>query len=723
MTIFTLFAFINGFSATIFGIWVFSKNPRKAINKIFGLMTAVFAIWSFSYAFWQMSSSMESALFWVRILSIGSTFIPVTFLHWVLVLLGAQKKRKKILIFAYIFSFILAAFSFTPLYVKTVIPRLSFSWWPVPGILYNFYLILGYLGIVGYACYELLKTYKTSTGHIHEQIKYILLAVIIGFGGGAFNFPLWYGVPILPFGNFFVCLYPLILSYSILKYRLMDIRFALGRTSVYFLSFVSVAGIGVLLMFLNNLLTEPLSFNIFFPLSIIIAVVFYQFFFKIYEKLAAKYFYYTLYSYKKVLTGLGRKLTGILDLNKLSNVLATTLIETMKLDRAVILQREETGGYHILKNIGFNEENGISLVKDNFLTRYLQKRKKFLVYEELSLVQRDSQDERQKKELEKLKNNMKRIQADVCLPLFWEQEIIGMIILGRKISRESYYKEDLELLNFLSSQASIAFQNAHLYNQVQGLSENLQEKVNEQTKKLRTAYEELKRVDEAKTEFISMASHQLRTPLTAIKGYISMLLDGDYGELGQKKGDIISKVFQSNERLIQIVGDLLNISRIELGQIKLDKTKVNISDLVVSCCEEMTTRAKETNLTLVFKKPKKAIPQLNIDKLKIRQVILNIIDNAIRYTKKGGIEISLQKKDESVLIIVKDTGVGLKKEEKKTIFGDFSRGSAGINLFIEGAGLGLSVAKKYLKLHKGKIWAESKGENKGSTFYIELPLN
>jgi len=318
---------------------------------------------------------------------------------------------------------------------------------------------------------------------------------------------------------------------------------------------------------------------------------------------------------------------------------------------------------------------------------------------------------------------MKRIEAALCLPLLIEGKIIGLIVLGNKLSGEPYSVQDIELLTTLSNQASIAFQNAKLYSQVQDLSQNLQKKVEEQTRELKRAYEELKALDKAKSEFISMASHQLRTPLSAIKGYISMLIEGSYGQISEKTREKLINVFQSNERLIRIVNDLLSISKIELGKMELDLSLCQIEDLIQSCYEEMRIEAEKKGLKFIFEKPKTPLPKIKIDSLKIRQVILNLIDNAIRYTPEGEITIKLQMVNGKLQIVVKDTGEGLTKEEQRDIFEGFTRGSAGIAYFIEGAGLGLYLAKKFLELHQGKIWAESKGKGKGSTFFVELPMN
>lgn len=240
--------------------------------------------------------------------------------------------------------------------------------------------------------------------------------------------------------------------------------------------------------------------------------------------------------------------------------------------------------------------------------------------------------------------------------------------------------------------------------------------------KLAAAYKSLEKLDIAKTEFISMASHQLRTPLSAIKGYISMLLEDSYGKIPSKAKEKLENVFQSNERLIRLVNDLLNISKIELGKMELEKEKTNIENLIQSCYQEMKIATEKKGLNFVFKKPEPPLPEIAIDALKIRQAILNLIDNAIKYTTKGEIVINAKKTDSHVLISVKDTGAGLIKKEQEEIFAGFARGSAGITHFVEGTGLGLYIAKKYLELHRGKIWVESEGKEKGATFFVELPI-
>ena len=239
---------------------------------------------------------------------------------------------------------------------------------------------------------------------------------------------------------------------------------------------------------------------------------------------------------------------------------------------------------------------------------------------------------------------------------------------------------------------------------------------------LQRLYEEVEKLSKAKTEFLSIASHQLRTPLTAIKGYISMVMEGSYGKLSENQTRPLENVYQSNERLIRLVNDLLSVSRIESGKIKIESEETSIGDLVSSITEELKPTTGRKGINLIFERSEVTLPKISVDKLKLRQVIMNLIDNAIRYTSKGEVRASVKKSDSRIVISVADTGEGMTKDEIGNLFESFSRGKAGNRFWTEGAGLGLYIAKKFTDMHNGKIWAESKGMDKGSTFHIELPI-
>ena len=243
-----------------------------------------------------------------------------------------------------------------------------------------------------------------------------------------------------------------------------------------------------------------------------------------------------------------------------------------------------------------------------------------------------------------------------------------------------------------------------------------------QREELQKAYAEVERLSKAKSEFISIASHQLRTPLTAIKGYISMILEGAYGSIVEKAKKPMESVYKSNERLIKLINDLLSVSRIESGKIELELQKSSIEEIISNIISVLKIEAEKKNLYLKWEKPAEPLPKILIDQDKIRQVILNIVDNAIKYTNKGGVTVETELKDSSCQIKVRDTGEGMSEEEISYLFESFSRGKVGTQFHTEGAGLGLYIARKFIEMHQGKIWAESPGKGKGSTFYIEVPV-
>lgn len=237
------------------------------------------------------------------------------------------------------------------------------------------------------------------------------------------------------------------------------------------------------------------------------------------------------------------------------------------------------------------------------------------------------------------------------------------------------------------------------------------------------ANDKLKGLDKLKTEFLSLASHQLRSPLTAINGYTSMLLGGDFGEVNDKQKETISRVYESSKHLTKVVEDLLNVSKIEQGGMKYVMAPFDFEKAAKDLATDLSITASNRGLKINFETDNKAPYMVNGDMEKIRQVILNLIDNSIKYTKEGGITVKLSKDDskKKVRLAISDTGMGISPEIIQTLFQKFSRGE-GAKMNTGGSGLGLYLAKTIITAHKGEVWAESKGTGQGSTFYIELNL-
>jgi signal transduction histidine kinase len=711
-------------SNLFFGLYVLLKKGNTKSNYLFSFVTLSVVAWCLSMILYRSAIDVTTSIFWAKALYLSAAIIPFIFLWFVFDLVN-KKKINFFLKSLFSLPFLFVAFS-------TIFPN-----WVIKDVILNtegeksivfgnpYYLIfVGFIFVYfSWAFINLLRKYSKSRGIEKAQVRYIFVGSFLAsfiamttnlslptFGIFSLN---WVGqVASITFIGF--------IAYAMVRYRLMDIRVVLGKTAVYFFASITTLSFSYLTIYLVRIFSINGYSDLTYSVITLLSVLIFFLFVKVFKIFMSRYFYYTFYSYQTVLSDLGKKISQILDMEELSEVLVGTVMDTMKLDKAVILQRLNNGKFSIIENRGFKEDNGISMVKDNFLTNHLEKTESPLVYQELFLIEKDSKTKAEKSKVVRLRKNMKKIEAELCLPLLKNDKINGLIVLGGKISGEPYTKEDLRLLETLSSQISISFQNAKLYEQIEDFSETLQDKVNEQTKELREAYEELKRIDNSKTEFISMASHQLRTPLTAIKGYLSLLVEKEYGDLNKKEEEILINIFNSNERLIKMVNEMLSISRIDLGKIGLEQKKVQITDMLKSIHREMAIKAKDRGLKFSFVKPKEIIPEVLIDELKIRQVVQNLVDNAIKYTEKGKVEIGVERKKKSILVYVKDSGAGLNDSEKETIFDSFARGTAGLDMFIEGTGLGLYVARKYMDLHNGKIWVDSAGPGKGSTFFVEL---
>jgi PAS domain S-box-containing protein len=230
-----------------------------------------------------------------------------------------------------------------------------------------------------------------------------------------------------------------------------------------------------------------------------------------------------------------------------------------------------------------------------------------------------------------------------------------------------------------------------------------------------------KMVEKMKTEFVSVAAHQLRTPLSAIKWTLRLLLDGDLGKITETQREFLEKTYKSNERMILLINDLLNVTRIEEGRYLYNLTLIDFESTIESLVNSYKEEVEKRNLKLEFQKPKEKLPLIKADPEKIKLAIQNLIENSIKYTPEGGrILISLKKNKNLITFSIKDTGVGIPKDQQQRVFSKFFRAENAIKMNTEGSGLGLFITKNIIEAHGGKIWFESE-EGKGTTFYFNLP--
>jgi len=228
-------------------------------------------------------------------------------------------------------------------------------------------------------------------------------------------------------------------------------------------------------------------------------------------------------------------------------------------------------------------------------------------------------------------------------------------------------------------------------------------------------------IDKAKSEFVSLASHQLRTPLSAVNWYAEMLLNGDAGKINENQRKYLEEIYHGNQRMVALVNSLLNVSRIELGTLAINIKPTNLTKLANSVLTELRPKIKNKKLK-VTKKYDSRLPKIKVDPKLMRIVFQNLLSNAVKYTPLGGkVRLNITKRQSAILITVADTGYGIPKNQQAKVFTKLFRGDNVRTKQTEGTGLGLYIVKAVVKEAGGKIWFKSQ-ENKGTTFYVTLPL-
>ena len=284
-----------------------------------------------------------------------------------------------------------------------------------------------------------------------------------------------------------------------------------------------------------------------------------------------------------------------------------------------------------------------------------------------------------------------------------------------------YSDQEIKVLSTISSILTMATRNIQHFEMIQSFNNELEQKVDKATRSLRSANSHLIKLNEAKDEFLSLASHQLRTPLTTIGGYLSMLLDGDFGAMTPEQTKAISDSYSSSKQMAVTISDFLDMSRIQTGRFMLSKETINPVELLRGQIKQLESIAKVHNVKLVSKIDG-GLPEIEADRDKITQVMMNFIDNAICYSKPGGVvEISLRKEKGELVFMVRDHGIGVPGKEKKGLFKRFFRATNAKQVRPNGNGVGLYVARRIISAHHGQIIFDSE-DNKGSVFGFRLGL-
>jgi signal transduction histidine kinase len=601
-------------------------------------------------------------------------------------------------------------FSFSDLVVGAAQPRLGGGVNDQLGPLY--YLYVGWLlvlfGLVVGTVWRASHA-SSTTIRLRQQIRFIILGFSVSFILGVLVSAI---IPALSsdwnlakFGPVLTVFMVGSISYAIIRHRLFDVRLVVARSIAYTLLLATLAIVyGASLFVISNIFFtgvkvgagEQITYLI---LALVLAITF-QPLRHFFEHITDQIFFRNRYESQTVLADFSNVLVRDIDLNDL---LKHSLAE---------ISKSLSIGYSQL--IIFNEGKVYRVAQQGLIP------KRMIVAPQLkgftkAMIVADELDEGTQKEI--MDDHGLRVTA----LLKTHNEVIGYLLLGDKLSGDIYSKQDIDVIGIMAKELAVAISNAKAYAEIQAFAATLQERVNHATGRLRVANRHLKELDQAKDEFLSLASHQLRTPLTTIKGYLSMILEGDAGKLNKLQREFTTNAFDSSERMVRLITDLLDVSRMSAGRFVIQPKATDMNEVMRSEVQQLQSHAETKNLKLSLEEPATPLPPTMLDENKTRQVIMNFVDNAIYYTEKGSVTVSLSESKGKLRVEVCDTGMGVPPEAQKHLFSKFFRAANAQKSRPDGTGLGLFLAKRVIEDQGGEIIFHSE-VGKGSTFGFELPM-
>jgi len=700
----------------ILGLAVWLRASRKKVNIIFALLTFSFMLWS-GTGYYDQTADINNPFFsfMAGVPFIGGIFIAffITLfsLYFPETRINPSKTRHKVWWLLVLTTIpVTGIFLFaSKLTIANVTTSASAGNNIVPGPLYITFPIF-FLTWVIFALTNLIRKFRRSEDALERtHLTYIFMGLLT-FTGVAFLtnviIPVLAHTSQLARYGFLSTLFIVgFFGYTIVAHRLFNIRLLVARSIAYTLLLLTISGLYALGIFgAGSLLFSGQAFSTGESVTLTVLAVTLSFTLqplrRFFEKITNGIFFRDRYDSQVVLNNVSSILASEILLDALLNKCLREICKSLNIStgRFVILNEGD-----IYKRVVYGRalQRGIPF-------KAIQKlRPGTLVADELEPGER--------------KGILEMHEVRVSLELKTSEETIGFLLLGDKLSGDIYSNQDIAILEILRKQLAVAIVNARAYERISLFNDTLQDQVYKATRHLSLANKKLKVLDKTKDDFISMASHQLGTPLTAVTGYLSMTLDEDRGNMTVAQREYVAVALESSERLVNMAGDLLNVSRLNAGRFNIMAQPIDLVPLIEQELLQLRPSAERKNLELSFTPPQGAIPPVSIDESKTRQVIMNFIDNAIYYTQKGSIKVTLEKAGDEAVFKVVDTGMGVPPAEQAKLFAKFYRADNAKAARPDGTGLGLYLAKRVIEDQGGEIIFESQF-GAGSTFGFKLPF-
>lgn len=691
------------------GLIVLVKNRHSLTNIAFSLFAVMLSVWLIANYYSNNMALDYQVIVW---LNRSTLFVPPIALYCLFMfsLLFTGRAHKHIVKIGTVLGVTALGIAFlgiTPLVFGGIEPRedvVAVLFGPLI-LVYGSFIVAMFLGLVAILLGSLSRlngSAKMRTKYMAGSLFLALLVTVVTnlvlplFMNNYAYIQLGLVSTIIIVGGF---------AYAIIRHRLFDIRTVVARSATYVLLLLTLSfmytlvafKIGGLIFGSSSINTPQQTFNI---ITAIVLAFTFQPLRRFFEKLTDKVFYRDRYDPEHLINQIGQVLASEIELVGLSRRVRSLLSRHMRVDRVNIV---------VLNN------NKVFAEAGHYVVSELEGLARDLAHLSGRVIIADEEREGKRKQ------TLQKYGIGVFVALRTREGKIGYLLLGNKLSGDIYTGVDLRVIDIIADQLAVAIQNAKAYVQIQQFNQTLKTKVNDATKQLRDANANLHQLDKVKDDFISMASHQLRTPLTVSEGYLANIIDGMYGQFSEQQKQVLSITLNNLHLTASLVSDLLNISRMEAGRFFIDAKPTDLNDIVPEEINQLRIRAQSMNVALIYKAASEPVPILSLDGSKTRQAIMNLIDNAIYYTPQGQVTVSLRSDRKNVVFEVTDTGIGVPAAQQAQLFAKFFRADNAKLVRTDGTGIGLYLVKRVIEDQGGSIIFSSR-EGKGSTFGFRLPL-
>lgn len=687
---------ICGVLCSIFAIRI---SPRTYLRVIWSLFSLSMGTWGLGLFFAFTSADEKIILFWSRFLNISAITIPVLFFHFILLLTNKYILRKNELISYYFVTtcYFITAIAFPNLFVPSVTSKLSFSYYPSAGYLYYFFPIwFGYLVMSALAI--LILEYIKSTQLKKMQLKYVLIGSLLGFSGGSTTFPLVFDIKIYPFGVFQVPFYLSLITYAIIKYRLMDIRIALSRAGIFVIVYSLVLGFPLWMGYKHHLWQQATW------MMLILATAGPTIYLYLQRK-AEERMLQEEKQIQRLLKNSSQGMRTIKDLQKLLDTILDLVFDALKVTHTSIYLLNTVAEQYVVRATKDQNKTPGAIDIECVLIQELKNKKNPLICEEIKFhTDGDSQ-----KVSENILSQMGQLQATVILPILTHEILLGFLVLGEREGDKVYSQELLDTLLVMSDHAALAIENCQY--------------LEAQTKRMEEEgfHERIASLDMMASSF----AHEIDNPMAVVKSETEFLSNEFFEEIKDSLTEakqtefkeILTYILESSIRVSAMIKAIEEYSRMGTGELK----PVRINDAADGFLTLISPQFKKEKIKFTQNVEDK-LPFVLGEKVQLEEIFMNFATNAmhaVRNQKEKLITSKVFRKDEgTVRVEFSDNGYGI----PQNIINDIFLASVTTKGSSEGTGLGLFRVRKIVDLHKGKVWAQSQGEGQGAKFIVELPI-